>query len=523
MVKRKYPVSTQTFSDVREMYDVYIDKTLHIYNLITSNKVVFLARPRRFGKSLLCSTIASVFQNKRELFSGLAIDKTDWEWKEYPVIHLDMMVGDILGKAGEQALIHSLNRQLNSVCREYEISVEPSEMIANRFAEIIETLSLKINKVVVIIDEYDKTLLKTIDKPELHEKIREILQGFYGVLKNIDKSIRFVFIIGITKFAQVSMFSGMNQPDDISTNPKYADICGISQAELEENFKQEIEEFSIEYGGKEKYLQKLKDTYDGYCFSTKKLSVYNPFGLIRHFKNDANFSPFWSGSGTTTFMVKYLDKNYIDFVNIENITMQENDFANYRFDQIKLIPLLYQSGYLTITDFDKETGLYTLNYPNTEVREYFANFLADSYSDSQKILNRSQLAQFVKTIINGDINEFMESLKIFLHHIDYSLSSQITEYYFEFAVSNIINMLGLVCEHEVHTATGRIDSVILTPKRIYVFEFKVNKPIESALKQIKRKDYALYYANDGREIVKIGVIFSREERNILEWKVISGS
>ena len=516
MVDRRYPVSTQTFSNVRERFDVYVDKTAHIYEIITKNSVVFLARPRRFGKSLLCSTIASVFQNKRELFKGLAIDKSDWVWQEHPVVHLDLISGeqtDIIG------LKNSINDQFDEICLDYDISVEQNNDISSRFRRIITTLSRKMNTVVVIIDEYDNPLLKTVDNPILHEEIRKTLQEFYGILKKVDEHLRFVFITGITKFAQVSMFSDMNQPDDISTLSEYSDICGISQAELEENFKQELDEYSVEYGGRDKYIQKLKNTYDGYCFSQKKLSVYNPFGLIRHFNNKGDFSSFWTGSGTPTFMVKYIDKNYVDFVNIENVTMKKEDFANYRFDKIKLIPLLYQSGYLTITDYDKESGLYTLNYPNTEVREYFANFLAESYSNSQKILDRSLLFEFMKTIVNGDVKEFMELLKIYLHRIDYSLSSKITEYYFEFAVSNIINMLGLVCEHEVHTATGRIDSVILTPKRIYVFEFKVDKPIENAIKQIKRKDYALFYANDGREIIKIGVVFSREEKNIVNWKV----
>ena len=521
MKKRKYPIDTQTFSKVREFYNVYIDKTQHIYNMITNCRVVFLSRPRRFGKSLLCSTIASVFQNKRELFDGLAISKTDWNWTEHPVIHLDMMIGDIAGERGVEALIDSLNRQLSLVCRIYDISVEPSDMISGRFMEIISTLAIKMNNVVVIIDEYDNPLLKTVDKPELHVKIREILQGFYGILKNMDAYIHFVFITGISKFAQVSMFSGMNQPNDISTEPEYADICGISQSELEENFKDEIVEYSDKFGGKDKYFQKLKDSYDGYCFSEKKLSVYNPFGLLHHFSKGADFSFFWSVSGTPTFMVKYLEKNNVDILSLENASMRKEDFANYRFDNITLFPLLYQGGYLTITDYDQNSGLYKLNYPNTEIRQTFAKFLAENYSNARKILNDSLLYELVQTIINGDINEFMESLKVYLHRIDYSLSSKITEYYFEFAVSNIINMLGLVCENEVHTATGRIDSVIFTPKRIYVFEFKVDKPIESAFRQIKRKDYALYYAKDGREIVKVGVVFSREEKNIIEWSVVN--
>jgi len=520
MNKRKLPIGgIQTFSELREEYDVYVDKTQHVYNMASRYKTVFLSRPRRFGKSLLCSTIKSVFRNEKKLFEGLAISKTDWEWKEHPIIHLDLSIDDFTGDNGVEVLINLLNCKLDEVCNSYNISVERNEFIGSRFYQIISELSRKIGKVAVIIDEYDNPLLSTINKKELNAKLREKLKGFYSVLKGADEHLRFVFITGITKFAQITLFSGMNQPNDISMMPEYCDVCGITQTELEDKFDYEINEYAKKYGGKENYLRELKDYYNGYFFTEKKVSVYNPYGILNHFDKSAEFTPYWSLSGTPSLALKYLEMKGVNVIDIEEARMEAGKFADYKDDSISIFPLLYQAGYLTISDYDERTGVYRLNYPNIDVRKTFAEFLANNYSEAQSIAAKAVSIEFADALLKGDVEEFMNLLKWYLHTVDYSLSSKITEHYVEFAVSNIINMLGLVCKNEAHTANGRMDSVIFTKNRIYIFEFKVDKPVENALRQMKRKDYALFYEKDGREIVEVGVVFSRESRNIVEWKV----
>jgi hypothetical protein len=315
------------------------------------------------------------------------------------------------------------------------------------------------------------------------------------------------------------MFSGMNQARDISMDTDYCDICGITHEELENFFAPEIDAYAEMHGGRENYLDKLREYYNGYYFTEKKLSVYNTYGILYHFDKSAKFIPHWSMTGAPSYLIKYLEAKKVDIVKIEEARMEAGRFGDYRDNTITLFPLLYQAGYLTIADYDNRTGFYKLNYPNVEVRKTLAQFLYDNYSKAQAVVDDSLSVQFVDALLEGRVDEFMELLKYYLAAVDYSLSSKITEYYFEFAVSNIINMLGLVCVNEVHTANGRMDSVIFAGGYIYVFEFKVDKPVENAIRQIKEKDYALIYANSGKEIVKAGIVFSRETRNIIEWRV----
>ena len=520
MNRRKLPIGgVQTFSVLRKEYDVYVDKTMHIYNMASRYKAVFLSRPRRFGKSLLCSTIESLFRSEKELFHGLAISKTCWEWKPHPVIYIDLSAENYT-EDGVERLNITLNRQLDFTCDYYGVPVERSSSIADRFARIIIELSKKSGNAVVIIDEYDSPLLSTIDQENLNAKLREELKGFYTVIKQNERYLRFAFITGVTKFAQISMFSGMNQPNDISMDPEYCDICGITQEELESFFAPEIDSYAGTQGGRENYLKKLKDYYNGYYFTEKKLSVYNTYGMLNHFDKGARFIPNWSMTGAPSFLLKYLEMKNVDVVDIEEAKMEANKFGDYRDNTITLFPLLYQAGYLTIYDYDEITGYYKLNYPNVEVRKTLAQFLSDKYSRVELTLKQSVSARFVKSLLDGKPEDFMNLLKIYLQKVDYSLSSKITEYYFEFAISNIINMLGLVCVNEVHTANGRMDSVIFAGDYIYILEFKTDKPVEDALWQIEDKDYALMYADSGKELVKVGVVFSREMRNIIEWKLV---
>ena len=515
--RRKLPVGgVQSFKEIRNEYDVYIDKTIHIYNLATRYKTVFLSRPRRFGKSLFCSTIASVFKNEKELFDGLAISNTDWEWKEYPVVHLDLSAANYT-ENGIDALKAVINSHIKTCANNYMVNMDFTDFISINFRQLLLGLSEKYGKAVVIIDEYDYPLLSTIDQESLNQQLREELKGFYGVLKQCSEHIRFVFITGVTKFAQISMFSGMNQPNDISMDSEYCDICGITQKELENYFEPEINFYAEKYGGKVLYLNKLREYYDGYYFSKNKISVYNTYGLLNHFEKSANFTPYWSLSGAPSFVLKYLEAKTVNAAEIEEAQMEDGNFGNYKDNNISLFPLLYQAGYLTISGYDERTGFYKLNYPNIEVRKTFAEFLSENYSTAETTLKKSVSVRLVDFLLENKLDEFMNLLKVYLQKVDYSLSSKITEYYFEFAVSNIINMLGLVCVNEVHTANGRMDSVIYAGEYIYVLEFKADKPVTDALWQIEDRDYDLIYRDSGRKIIKLGIIFSREKRNIIEW------
>jgi hypothetical protein len=518
MNKRKLPLGGgQIFRDVRLEGCVYVDKTMRVYEMASRYRAVFLARPRRFGKSLLCSTIEALFRGQKELFEGLALSKTDWSWNESPVIHLRLGAGDFTDD-GIETLTSTLNRQLDIACDNYGIPAENGGGIPDKFAGVIFKLSKKLGRAVVIVDEYDNPLLSTINQPELNAKLRERLKGVYSVIKQNEEYIRFAFVTGVTKFSQISLFSGMNQPKDISMMPEYCDICGITQNELEECFAPEIADYAEKHGGRENYLGKLKDYYNGYFFTEKKLSVYNTYGILNHFDEGAKFVPYWSISGIPSIVPKYLETGGINIVEIEDAKLEASKFADYKDNTIALVPLLYQTGYLTISDYDEQTGFYKLDYPNTEVRKTFAAFLASHYSQAQTVFNVSASVKFVDALLAGDVDGFMNLLKWYLANVDYSLSSRITEYYVEFAVSNIINLLGLICKNEAHTANGRMDSVIEAGDYVYILEFKVDKPVENALTQIKEKDYALIYANSGKKIVKIGIIFSRKERNIVEWK-----
>ena len=516
--KRKLPIGgVQSFKEIRREYDVYVDKTIHIYNMATRYKTVFLSRPRRFGKSLLCSTIASVFRNEKELFDGLAISKTDWEWKPHPVIHIDLSAENYTVN-GVEALKAAINNHIKICADNYGVVIDFTDYISVNFRQLLLELSKKYANAVVIFDEYDNPLLSTIDQELLNKGIREELKGFYGVLKQCGEYIRFVFITGVTKFTQISMFSGMNQPNDISMDSEFCDICGITQKELESYFAPEIDAYAEKYGGRENYLKQLKDYYNGYNFTEEKLSVYNTYGLLNHFVKSAKFTPYWSLSGTPSFVLKYLELKKVNVAEIEEAQMEAGDFGNYRDNTISLFPLLYQAGYLTISDYDERTGYYRLSYPNVEVRKTFAEFLSENYSTAEATLKKSVSIRLVESLLGGKVDEFMNLLKVYLQKVDYSLSSKITEYYFEFAVSNIINMFGLVCVNEVHTANGRMDSVIFAGEYIYILEFKIDKPVEDALWQIEDKDYAHIYADSGKELIKMGVVFSRETRNIVKWE-----
>jgi hypothetical protein len=393
-----------------------------------------------------------------------------------------------------------------------------SDNISDKFAELIKLMHVRKGKVAIIIDEYDCPLLDTLNHPQAHKEIKEELRGFYKVLKESDRYIQFVFITGITKFAQVSLFSGMNQPEDISFNSAYSSLCGFTQNELETCFKPEIDAFSEKYGGKENYLDKLRNFYNGYKFSEHAESVYNPISVMKHFGNDSKFKVFWAETGTPGFLANYIDRNGADIADIENVELPIEAFGKYNEEEITLIPLMYQAGYLTIKDYNELSMSYTLSYPNTEVRSSFSEFLTKQYSSLDMLKRASTLSKLFNALLHGDVDAFMEAIKIYMQSIKFDLITKMTEYYFEFAFANILNMLGFNCEIEVRSAAGSVDAVVKLQKNVFVIEAKLDKPVEEALRQIEAKKYYVPYLEKGNKIFKIGVVFGEKERNIIDWK-----
>lgn len=533
-MKRRLPVGIQDFAGIREEGYVYVDKTACIYRLASgSGKAFFLSRPRRFGKSLLCSTLGALFEGRRELFGplaplgksaaqpALAIDSLDWEWKRRPVIRLDLNPGNY--NQGPAALYDILDMYLKSCAEKYGVSLR-GNTCAGRFARLIETLHKKQKeKAVVIIDEYDKPLLATIDNPGVHGILRDELKAFYGALKSFDEHLRFVFITGVTKFSHVSIFSDLNHLADLSLDPRYADICGITQEEMEQNFAPEIGMITEAAGkSRETYLDELRRFYNGYRFSEATLRVYNPFGLLNHFDKNGKFLSYWYDTGTPTFLVKLITEQKINILGLHNMRVRGEDFSKYDIETMQAVPLLYQTGYLTIAGYDEERLRFTLDYPNEEVRASFAKTLIKLYLRIPEDQSRSLFVRLPDALYDGDVEEAIDSLRVFFSSIPYDIIKE-TENYYETAVHLIFTMLGFTCRSEVRIAAGRIDTLVEIKNFVYCFEFKLNGTAEEALRQIDAKEYLLPWTGSGKKLFKIGVSIDHEKRNIGEWQAEEGA
>ena len=517
-MKRLLPIGIQDFVKIREGGYAYADKTAHIHRLITvSEGAYFLSRPRRFGKSLLCSTLEAVFQGRRELFKKLAIDSLEWEWKKHPVIRIDLNPGDYT--EGIATLKKNLQDALESSAAGLGLTLS-GKLVSSRFLNLIRDAHQKYGeRTVVIIDEYDKPLLGTIDMGKLREKMRNTLKGFYGVLKSADPHLKFVFLTGVTKFSHVSVFSDLNHLNDISLDPGYADICGITQEELESVFKPEIA--SVLGKSKKKrndYLEELRRFYNGYRFSEKPLKVYNPFGLLMHFGKEGKFLSYWYDTGTPTFLVKLIIGQKINIVELGNLKVGYDDFRKYDIENMSAAPLLYQSGYLTITDYDEKRERFTLDYPNDEVRSCFAKSLLEHYAPVSESASGSLSTRLYDALYDGDVDLAMGMLKGFFAAIPYDIIKK-SENYYQTAVHLIFTMLGLKCRSKVRIASGRIDTLVETDELVYCFEFKLDKSADEALAQIDTKEYLLPWKGSGKKLFKVGVSFDSKKRNIGEWKV----
>lgn len=380
---KKLSLGIQDFENlIKDGYE-YVDKTEYLYKLLSTGKVYFLSRPRRFGKSLLCSTLASIWEGKKELFKGMYIEKSDWHWEEHPVVTIDLNTGNY--KKGYEETESTLQYYLDLNAEKYNVELDESSSYGLKLQSLLKKLHEKYKKrVAIIIDEYDKPLLSTVDDETLHEKNRDILKGFYGALKSSDSHLAFIFVTGVTKFSQVSIFSDLNNLTDISLKPKYASLCGFTHGEIIDNFNNEIEECAKEHKFfREGYLNKLKEWYNGYRFSKAETSVYNPYAVLNHF-DDKEFNSYWFQTGTPTYLLKLIESENIDIQSLENMDVNVRSFADYKRDNLEALPVLYQSGYLTIVGYDSTVNIYTLGYPNKEVRTAFADSLADKYAYTNK-------------------------------------------------------------------------------------------------------------------------------------------
>ena len=521
-MKRRLPIGIQDFVSIREDGFVYVDKTARIHQMINcSGHAFFLSRPRRFGKSLLCSTLEAVFEGKRDLFGktaeqpALAIDSLDWEWKKHPVVRIDLNAG--VYSNGVSALHSALSRELKREAGNQNVVLDDDDCI-NQFAQLIEK-SCKKNgeKTVVIIDEYDKPLLETMINSSLHIAMRNELKSFYGILKSYDKYLRFVFLTGVSKFSHVSVFSDLNHLTDLTLDPRYADICGITQEEMEENFEPEIGGILNETGReRETYLYDLKRFYDGYRFSEKRLKVYNSFGLLNHFAKGGKFLPYWYDTGTPTFLVNLIIKQKINILDLNNLQVEYESFSKYDVENMEAAPLLYQSGYLTIADYNEQLNLFTLDYPNEEVRSSFSRSLLEQYFQSAGSVSQSLNTRLLTALHKGDIEGVMNALKTFLASVPYDIIEK-RENYYQTAIHLIFSMLGFNCRSEVRIAAGRIDTLVEIRDYIYCFEFKLNGTAKEALAQIDTREYLLPWTRSGKTLFKIGVNFDHEKRNIGNW------
>ena len=513
------PVGIQDFEKLRTEECVYVDKTQYVYTLTRKSRPYFLSRPRRFGKSLFISTLKAYFLGKKELFEGLAIAELEKDWIEYPVIYIDF-------NTGSSDCVPSVKEALGAMFDDYEKKwgvVEKYSALSVRLSTLIKTAYEKSGKkVVVLVDEYDKALVNTMDKPQIHDELRDFFKGFYGVLKGMDYCLRYVFLTGVTKFAKVSVFSDLNQLIDISLEEKFAGICGISEIELLQYFEPELQVLAKQTEKTyHETLGEMKKRYDGYLFAKKGENMYNPFSVLNTFlKND--FGYYWFKTGTPTFLTKTLRNTNYDINKLENdVTIAVRAVDEYRAGETSLVPLLFQSGYLTIKSYDASIDAFTLGFPNEEVKYGFLNELLPAFIPKWGLDESFSIIAFIKAVRSGNIDDFMNLLKAYYASIPYDLedNSDKDEKYYQLIFYLLFTNMGQFINTEVKSAAGRADAVVKTADSIYVFEFKMdeNATAEDALAQIDDKGYLIPYSADHRRLVKIGVEFSKKAKGIKRW------
>lgn len=518
-IVNKYPVGIQTFENIREGNYLYIDKTKYIVDFRKKGmKYVFLSRPRRFGKSLFASTLHAYFAGKKELFDGLAIGEYEKKWVKHPVLHFDMSGAKHMQK-------EQLERYLDWLLKPYEktYGCENGDKDANvRFADIVKKAYEQTGeKVVVIIDEYDAPLLDVVHEKENLGTLRKIMQNFYSPIKMLDPYLEFTFITGITKFSQLSIFSELNNLDNISMYDQYSAICGISKTELTSQMRPDVEALAEALGMTyEECMEELRSYYDGYHFSEHSEDVFNPFSLVKAL-NAQRIAPYWFGSGTPSYLIKTLQKYHVNVIDIERKSCDVDDFDVSPEQMTSPLPLLYQSGYLTIKKYNPLMHRYTLEYPNHEVKIGMLKSLAPNYLSPVSLDNNSLVGDFLELLYDGNLDGAMNRLKAYLAGISNRLSNK-SERDFQTVFYLIFNLMGAYMRVEEDSAIGRADAVVYMPDAVYVFELKYDGSAEDAIKQIDEKGYLVPYSADGKRLYKIGVNYDSDKRTIGEWIVKEG-
>lgn len=514
---RKYPVGIQTFSKIIEGNYVYVDKTRFIVDMRKAGaSYVFLCRPRRFGKSLFVSTLQAYFEGRKELFKGLAIAEYEKEWTRHPVLHFDMSGAKHLDAEG-------LERYLDLQLDEYDKLYGGNEReigANNRLIGITRRAYEKTGeKVVVLIDEYDAPLLDVVHDGDNLQVLRRIMQNFYSPLKMLDPYLEFTFITGITKFSQLSIFSELNNLDNISMFDQYSAICGISKTELLNNMKTDVEDLAkaLNISFDEAFLR-LKEYYDGYHFSEHSEDIFNPFSLVKALRSK-EIAPYWFGSGTPSYLIKTMQKYHLGVKEIEQNGVDVEDFDVSPEQMTTALPLLYQSGYLTIKKFNPILNRYTLNYPNKEVKIGMLKSLAPNYLSPISYKNNGFVGDFVEKLYEDDIEGALLKMRAYLASISNRLANK-SEKDFQTVFYLIFNLMGAYIKVESDSAIGRADAVIHMPATTYVVELKFDKTAEEAVRQIDEKGYLIPYSADGKKLVKVGINYSSKDRTIDDWKVI---
>ena len=508
-----YPIGIQNFEKLRKEGCVYVDKTALMYKMVKEGNYYFLSRPRRFGKSLLISTLEAYFLGKKELFEGLAVAELEKDWVEYPVLHLDLNTEKY---DSPEALINKLSGAIDSWEKEYGRN-ESEKSLPTRFEGIIRRAKEKTGRnVVILVDEYDKPMLQAIGNNELQKEYRDTLKSFYGALKSQDACIKFALLTGVTKFGKVSVFSDLNNLKDISMSQYYYDLCGITEKELHHYFDDEVGQLAqMNNQTKEEAYDRLKEEYDGYHFTYDTPGMYNPFSILWTL-SERRYGNYWFETGTPTFLVELLQKADYNLEEMAGIEA-DSDMLGSIFNDDNPIPVIYQSGYLTIKDYDSRFGIYKLGFPNREVEDGFMKFLLRYYT-AKKITNSAfEISKFVSDIESGNAEGFMQRLQSFFAGAKFDQIAKDTENWFQNVVFIVTTLCGLYIEAEHQTSNGRIDLVLKTDKFIYVMELKYDGTAEEALQQIDDKGYALPWQSDGRTVIKVGANFSSQLRRLDGW------
>ena len=504
----KYPIGIQNFGEVRREGYAYVDKTALMWKMVSEGKYYFLSRPRRFGKSLMVSTLEAFFSGERELFKGLHVDGTEWNWQRYPILHLDLNVKKYETK---EDLDKILNRHLEKWEQLYG-SPYADRDLEERFLHVVEYAHEKTSmQVVILVDEYDKPLLQAIGNDELQTAYRSTLKAFYGVLKSCDAHIKFAFLTGVTKFGKVSVFSDLNNLTDISLDHRYAEVCGITEKELHQNFDESILALAEANGlTKEECYERLRRDFDGYHFNLEGPGMYNPFSVLNTLSKQ-RFGDYWFETGTPSFLVYQLQKTGYPLEAMTTEELTTDTLNSIDIMDENPLPLLYQSGYLTLKSYDKEFDEYKLGFPNREVEEGFIKYLLPFYAPKNNDKTSFSIGRFVKDVRNGDAESFIRRLQAFFATGDYQVMGNL-EIYFQNTLYVFFRLMGFYVDVERHTTNGRMDIVIQTPQYIYIIELKMNQTAAIALEQIERKGYAVSFAGDPRQLFKIGMNFSTETK-----------